>query len=1457
MPTSTKRAVSTQVVRSFRNLSPNEIDDPELLTTMESFGRLGSFEWDQLLASDRILILSPAGAGKTYECQSKADALFAEGKPAFFFTLEALANTGLENSLGRGELDRFRRWCRDGNTIAYFFLDSFDELQLSHGSFRNALRRLADAISGQLHRAKIVVTSRPLPVDLETFCAELPKVDPQPVGDIKVETEARFRKLLKGELIRESRKPPPNWMTEDNANGVRICALTPLSGEQIKSIIAAQGVSDSAKLIEEVERKRAWEMARRPQELIEICSYWKEHGALGNRAQQVAEDIRRKLKEVGSRKKHVKLSEARALEGAERLALALALTRKRTIRFSDLSLDDLEQEAPLDPSLILSDWNEAERAELLQRPLFGFASYGRVRFHHRSASEYLAAQRLQRFVSENHMPRSALFRLLFGERYGEELVFPSMRAIATWLSLNNEGVFDEMLSREPEALMDDGDPESFSISARNRILSAYVERYRSSEWRGVRIPYPQVMRFAAPELSPTVKKLWRTDLTSPEVKELLIDLIQAGRMSDCLDIAEEIARDSNARHTDRVTAITALAEMTDAGRLDAITRSLIDPDQPWPSDVKEGVIGALFPKHMTVEEFALLLSQIDADRDRVGGLSWALPRLVDAMELDPSQRTDLRGALTQLLSDGAFKNEHWPHYVSKFQHLSPSLALLCDRELAAQRALSNNLAKSIVFALRFKVSEYGNEKPTEELLRQIHSIGMPIRKALYVAESAFCIEHMPTKDDDLPHNVIWGGSLASLDHNDYPWLIEICVDASLPQLTRDAAFRNAIYLIRNAGEPIENRVAEMRGLASDRESWTKWIEPWLAPPTGNLDHEAREARYAKERKAREAEERRATLSWEKWRKRVIADPDAYFAKTSAEGIAHDFYQVLQRADDRTTTRAHWSRAAIVEFFSEEIADRVASAFGEYWRTIKIPLRSERPIDERNLSWSHWHVGLAGVYAEADLGTDWATHLSDQDAEYALRYAPLELNGIPPWLDDVVLHKPQIADNILGTELSAQLSDAVSFNFPDLISDFARASEHTQRFFAPRIWQWLSTSDFAFDGETEQTRMYEHIERAIELRFRHGGTNDTGAFIALAVQQLNGGLTHPFAVLWSTALLRLHPETAVELLESGLKKLCDEERYKFSERLFAAIGDRRHARFSPDLKGTNFTPGLLFKLVRLAYSQIKLDDDTDRVGKGTYSPTTRDDAQDGRGAVLSALLASQGPNAWHVKQEMRKDQLFGHYRDRLDQYARETAATEAEGPSLRDADLAAIEKYGEAPEADRDGMFRLMMDRLFDLQHDLAAHEFSERPMLARIDKEAEMQVWLAKRLQEKANGAYRVDREAMVINAKETDIRLLSVRTDQQAVIELKLANNGYSYPDLLGALENQLVGQYMKHDNCRAGCLLITMAETREWQHPETGSRVSFRAVIEMLRARSQALMSELNFALKIDVVGVDLTQP
>ncbi len=274
--------------------------------------------------------------------------------------------------------------------------------------------------------------------------------------------------------------------------------------------------------------------------------------------------------------------------------------------------------------------------------------------------------------------------------------------------------------------------------------------------------------------------------------------------------------------------------------------------------------------------------------------------------------------------------------------------------------------------------------------------------------------------------------------------------------------------------------------------------------------------------------------------------------------------------------------------------------------------------------------------------------------------PVKLDGVPPWLVELIAQHPDAVQATLGKELSAQLDDAVDFAFPGLLADFSRAERVVLEFFAPRVWTWLSATDARFDGDEQRARMQDHLERAIDYLLR--SSFDRSRLGALAEARLSDCSEDHFGVVWTILLLSTAPERAMPLLEQKLERMDGQTRYQLCGSLFATFGDRRSARISPDLSSENFTPAMLLALIRLAYAQIRLSDDIDRVGGGVYSPTARDEAQNGRGAVLSALLARSGPEAWSVKQSMRSDPLFVHFKDRLDQIAREKAASEAEGPS---------------------------------------------------------------------------------------------------------------------------------------------------------------------------------------------------
>ena len=137
-----------------------------------------------------------------------------------------------------------------------------------------------------------------------------------------------------------------------------------------------------------------------------------------------------------------------------------------------------------------------------------------------------------------------------------------------------------------------------------------------------------------------------------------------------------------------------------------------------------------------------------------------------------------------------------------------------------------------------------------------------------------------------------------------------------------------------------------------------------------------------------------------------------------------------------------------------------------------------------------------------------------------------------------------------------------------------------------------------------------------------------------------------------------------------------------------------------------------------------------------------------------------------------------------------------------------------------------------------------------------MQRTIARRLNEKANGAYIVTREEEVADGKYPDIRLSAIGVDHRVSIEVKIADNGWSLTDLKQALRSQLIGQYLRHSNCKGGCLLLTYhGEKHYWIHPETQAHLTFLEIVQFLKSEAQTIEQENLHDIRIAVFGLDLT--
>lgn len=281
------------VERSFRDIPEGKLDEADQQSFLVSLGWSNAPGWDELLRSKRILIISEAGAGKTHECRAQRQRLWDAGAPAFVFELATLATSDVRTMLDHDEGIRLDAWLASQSDVATFFLDSIDELKLSLGSFEQALKRLNKAIAGQLGRVRIVITTRPVPFD-EQLVRRLLPVPSQPETEASGETFAQV--AMRGRANRqkvEQDGAPADWRT---------VALMPLSDEQIAEFARDHDVDDPQALLADLRQRNAQEFARRPQDLLELCADWRDFKRIRTHREQVASNIRIKLKPREDRK---------------------------------------------------------------------------------------------------------------------------------------------------------------------------------------------------------------------------------------------------------------------------------------------------------------------------------------------------------------------------------------------------------------------------------------------------------------------------------------------------------------------------------------------------------------------------------------------------------------------------------------------------------------------------------------------------------------------------------------------------------------------------------------------------------------------------------------------------------------------------------------------------------------------------------------------------------------------------------------------------------------------------------------------------------------------------------------------------------------------------------------------------------------------------------------------------
>lgn len=1355
--------------------------------------------WDDLLNERLVVVLGEAGSGKTWEFEEQERILIRNGKPAFFVRIEDLAVDGLDAAIRPEARARLRVWM-EGTEDAIFLLDSVDEARLKERrAFFRALQKLSSVLDGRWNRARAVISCRVSEWQPETDLYEL-----------------------------------SHWMPSCSEDGsepgqqrasVRVVQLAPLDDDQVRVLAQKCGLQKPESFLTAIELAHAWEYVRRPKDVHALVAYWISHLRLGTLAELIEHDLGVKLRESNpSHADERPLPPELVREGAEQLAAATVLCRKTSILVSDETIDFTRKVTSIIPHDVLPKWTELEVKSLLSRAVFDEETYGRVRFHHRSITEYLAARWFQRLLGVGG--REAVEALIFKGWFGDTVVPPSLAPVLGWLACFDDDMRRKAIEVAPEVMLRFGDPQCIPLADRAAVLRSLDGRYRDHRWLGFHSDDSILKRFVDPALVETFNLLLSDPHVSRGMKRMVLDTILAGELKGCEEAALALAVDENCDLMVRVDAVQIL-KYADLNRLETLA-SYAKTASGLPLRLWSQLCRILYPSVLGVEGLLEMIRKVPAqDRDRndmaPGTLSLCIKRT------SATQLSILLTGLLDLTADPPLiMLEAEPLVSSRFQFLIRPLAELTARlveEFPAESLPVADMARA------------------QRLLRRAHYIqgfdrgDDPFRRAIQAKSDVRRFFFWAWVEDERQsgHSGNLGLNffveIVGATEEDFDWLL---IDAAEKTSHEDrlAAFEAAVS-IGLWLDKIDARLAYLRIAAEGKPEFQAILDRALMPPS--LDWQAIQSKWQRQRDA-------------------MNDQKEAYQRQIGEWLQNQLPAIREGQDVDALSRlviesdCEWSKSWVSdgnlrllnEKFGEEVSKAAWEGWKAFWRNWSPPLSREREDTARIEA--ELVVGLVGLAAEFGEGLDPDT-LSPGEVELAVRYATRSLNEFPAWLDTLAKVQPDRVREGLLTAIESEVAAREAEENPvGVLTKLAYGRSELQDLVASELLALL---------EVAEVRHSEVLRNALAIIGKVSTLDPFRIRTLVAMRAEASARDEERFLQWFIMWLGYDAVHALDYLERHLAALSSVDADAFMLRLAALLGGPHWEHALPE-RAPIYSAGILRRLILMLYQHVRPSDDIMR--SGAYSPGPRDDAQDLRQSLVVQLGEMKGEEAFQSLQELAAHPALHAHRDWLQRLTRECAARSSESSPWTPREVSHFQETMCVAPRTPEELFSITVRELSAFRRHVESGDFSPRALVTPNTLEEEIQKLVADYLRTHARNRYTVSREDEVIFKKRPDVRLWNPNAGT-VTIEIKRANK-CSYQDLEAALDTQLVGQYLRDANSQHGILLLALVEQRSkgWFSPE-GGNLNFKQLVELLDRKAKAFATTDPHVKALRVMAIDFT--
>jgi hypothetical protein len=1428
-----------------RSFVPVNKDEEASLSIGDQLGQRygGWLSWAGLLERKRVVLLAEALSGKSEEFKHAASSLRAKGSFAFDTTVENLVDQAfLVKPDEQAALDRWKA----GDEVAWFFLDSVDEARLNRKRLKDALLRLAACVGPALGRARILVSCRVSDwqgePDRTTILSILPLPKEAPATAQSDDPDAA---LLDPFFAQEEQRGTGSKKDEtETVPDLTVVRLVPLNDDQRRMLTQAEEFPDVDVFLKAIEQHGLDTLAERPGDVLELIRYWKTHGGFGSLLQMTEETVKVKLAEIDPyRPDNADLTQEEARQGSERLAAGLTLVKSFTLAGPGGAADPSLAAGAVKANDLFSDWVTPKISALLRRGIFAPATYGRVRFHHRSTQEYLTAKWLHRILEAGCDP-AEIFNLLFAVSYGVKTVVPSLRATAAWLALWCTDIRDEIVDRDPMLLLKEGDPGSLPDEIKSKLLLHVARRHADGDVADDSIDRRALWMFATPSLSDAIHKAWEIN-QRPDFRADLIRLVREGGIKGCVDLAIALANDEKARDYWRVLAVDALVACQADRELKVIAKSFIRIAPRARPQHAAGFSKALFPNYISVKQlFEIIEKTKPAKRFATDGFSYEIDSLFDACPA--ADKSEFIDRLAALCLKQPFAEDF--RRVSRQQvELAKHLGSVAHAGVTALRGgtPSQGLVKLLSVVERAERGSHrqNEQPPLNTLVRE----NVSVNRALFWYDVEEVRQFHKKKGQQVDHRLYIGGAaLWGLADRDRAWL-ELDLATKPFEDDRRVALSAITDLL---GGELKTYAPELRKLIGKNAALRADLQQKLKPPKPSAAYRKSQADHAVWERKTSAKRERDKESWRKFRDKIIANPQVLSRVINAEEAPVGWLLNLTTWLAKKTGKEHATGAPnwqlLEPAFSRAVAENYRDGMKALWRVVE----PESPVrKEGGTTTVKWVtiLSVAGLNIEASEDPKFEDSLTSEEIRRAALHGAVSGQGYPLWMDALLNNDPATVVPIARNEFAREWSgDGTSTNY--FLHHFSNENEAIH----PGLRDAMLEIIVGHEPATLNL-----LDRGIDILLREPFVpHQIERVRAVAEARFTVHQTKPeWASRYLGVLFFIDFARTARKLTAWVEAPKEAERYKLTETVLGIVFGDRDAVAGRTLWGAPVSS--LERLLLLAYRYISpardltSDDDDDDEEEEDHS--WRDDAERARHAILKALTDSRGVEAYDTMLQLATHRAMKPRRLWFRELARQMADRDSELPAWTPGEVIGFERDRLLPPKTGAQLFRVAQSVLNHINWRFDHGNSSSQPVLFTAKDEEAVQKYLAEQLDLTARDRYHIAREPEIAESNKPDILLSSAHSIDEVAIEVKYGDKGWRALTLEHALSAQLAEDYLRPSNRRHGLLVITNHSSKRWKHPTTGKMLSFTEMITYLNTVAVKLKRNAVGEVTVAAIGID----